>query len=192
MNVSLNAQQYTPTPMAFFAAPSTAALSPTSGPLLGGTNITITAAALPLAFAEATQCAMGAYLREWRSDGAATEQEWRDARGGVSTDSASGRPATYLLGDHSSAALLDAATALCVAPTLERAGPNATVRPTLSTTLSPALSPTLALRLSLALTRTLTLTPTRCGTTSARHPRAARCWASPRWQRASCASAARR
>ena len=59
MNVSLNAQQYTPTPMAFFAAPSTAALSPTSGPLLGGTNITITAAALPLAFAEATQCAVG-------------------------------------------------------------------------------------------------------------------------------------
>ena len=59
MNVSLNAQQYTPTPMAFFAAPSTAALSPTSGPLLGGTNITITAAALPLGFAEATQCAMG-------------------------------------------------------------------------------------------------------------------------------------
>jgi hypothetical protein len=62
MNVSLNAQQYTPTPMAFFAAPSTAALSPTSGPLLGGTNITITAAALPLAFAEATQCAVGPTL----------------------------------------------------------------------------------------------------------------------------------
>eukprot|EP00964_Phaeocystis_antarctica_P015334 scaffold8470_cov48-Phaeocystis_antarctica.AAC.2 len=39
MKVSLNAQQYTPTPMAFFPAPSTAALSPTSGPLLGGTNI---------------------------------------------------------------------------------------------------------------------------------------------------------
>ena len=170
MNVSLNAQQYTPTPMAFFAAPSTLALSPTSGPLLGGTNITVTAAALPLAFAEATQCAMGAgltqtqtqviplilaltlalpltltttliltltrtrtrcamgaYLREWLSDGAATEQEWRDARGGAAADSASGRPADYLLGEHSAAALLDASTALCVAPTLERVGPNATV-----------------------------------------------------------------
>ena len=66
MDVSLNAQQYTPTPMAFFAAPSTLALSPTSGPLLGGTNITVTAAALPLAFAEATQCAMGAVLTQIR------------------------------------------------------------------------------------------------------------------------------
>ena len=64
MSVSLNAQQYTPTPMAFFAAPSTLALSPTSGPLLGGTNITVTAAALPLAFAEATQCAMGFVLTQ--------------------------------------------------------------------------------------------------------------------------------
>ena len=109
---------------------------------------------------------MGAYLREWRSDGAATEQEWREARGGVSPGSASGRPATYLLGEHSSAALLDAATALCVAPTLERAGPNATVRLTLSPTLSPTLplaptlAPTLALTVALALTLTLCLSLT--------------------------------
>jgi hypothetical protein len=39
---------------------------------------------------------MGAYLREWRQDGAATEQEWRDARGGVPAHSESGRPASYL------------------------------------------------------------------------------------------------
>ena len=62
MNVSLNAQQYVPTPMAFFPDLATAALSPTTGPLLGGTNITVTAAALPLDFAAATQCAMGALL----------------------------------------------------------------------------------------------------------------------------------
>jgi hypothetical protein len=128
---------------------------------------------------------MGAYLREWRQDGAATEQEWRDARGGVPAHSESGRPAsylstltltltlalalalalaltlaqalsltrrpaTYLLGEHSAAALLDANTALCLAPTLERAGPNATVWLTLSPTPTP--TPTLTLTLTLILT----------------------------------------
>jgi hypothetical protein len=123
---------------------------------------------------------MGAYLREWRQDGAATEQEWRDARGGVPAHSESGRPAsylstltltltlalalalalaltlaqalsltrrpaTYLLGEHSAAALLDANTALCLAPTLERAGPNATVWLTLSPTPTPTPTPTLTL-----------------------------------------------
>ena len=62
VNVTLNGQQYVPTDMAFYPEPSIATLSPTSGPLHGGTAIAVSGAALPVHLESAARCGIGADL----------------------------------------------------------------------------------------------------------------------------------
>ena len=65
LHISLNAQQSLPVTVSFYAEPSIALLSPTSGPILGDTLVTINGSALPSeALTGVCLCQIGTHIAD--------------------------------------------------------------------------------------------------------------------------------